>query len=180
MELTGPDLAGAPGLVVIRIAPPAVQTLTGVAVIGATATARPLANGIELKQQLGAGQITSRLTFPHDGVMRFEVIDWAGSTPQASALAIVATANEHVYGFGERCITFDQSGRTLQTLTFDDPGVKTAHAYKVAPWFVSTRGYGFHLDPAAESRSRYAHGRRALSSPISFPPSPSSWCMGRA
>jgi alpha-D-xyloside xylohydrolase len=152
MELAGPDLAGAPGLVVIRIAPPAVQTLTGVAVIGATATARPLANGIELKQQLGAGQITSRLTFPHDGVMRFEVIDWGGSTPQASALAIVATANEHVYGFGERFITFDQSGRTLQTLTFDDPGVKTDHAYKVAPWFVSTRGYGFHLDSTAESR----------------------------
>jgi alpha-D-xyloside xylohydrolase len=121
MELAGPDLAGAPDLVVIRIAPPAVQTLTGVAVIGATATARPLANGIELKQQLGAGQITSRLTFPHDGVMRFEVIDWGGSKPQASALAIVSTANEHVYGFGERFITFDQRGRRLQTLTFDDP-----------------------------------------------------------
>ena len=118
---------------VIRIAPPAVQTQAGVAVIGATASAQPLANGIELKQQLGAAQITSRLTFPHDGVMRFEVIDWGGSTPQASALAVVATASEHVYGFGERFITFDQSGRTLQTLTFDDPGASTPRRFWSPP-----------------------------------------------
>src|ERR1700742_1127514 len=73
MELTGPDLVGKSGAVVIRLAPPAVQTPAGVAVIGGVMSVRPLANGIELKQQLGAAQITSRLTFPHDGVMRFEV-----------------------------------------------------------------------------------------------------------
>lgn len=164
VELVGPDLSGT-GVLVIRVAPPAVQTSAGVAVIGATATVQPLGNGIELKQQLGVGQhITSRLTFPHDGVMRFEVTDWDGSTPQASALAIVTTRNEHVYGFGERFITFDQRGRTLQTLTFDNPGVKTNHAYKVAPWFVSTRGYGFHLDSAAESTfdMRTAGGRAVV------------------
>ena len=36
-------------------------------------------------------------------------------------------------------------------LTFDEPGVKHDRSYKVAPWFISTRGYGFHLDSSAES-----------------------------
>jgi hypothetical protein len=29
----------------------------------------------------------------------------------------------------------------VHILTFDDPGMKTEHAYKVSPWFVSTRGF---------------------------------------
>jgi alpha-D-xyloside xylohydrolase len=152
IELVGPDRAGAAGTVTVRIAPPAVETPSGVAFIGATASSRRLPNGLELAQRLGAALITARLTFPHDGVMRYEVVDWADSRPIATALALGCGRDEHFYGFGERFVTFDQSGRSLHTLTFDDPGVKTDHAYKVAPWFVSTSGYGFHLDSAAESR----------------------------
>jgi alpha-D-xyloside xylohydrolase len=151
IELVGPDLAGVAGAITVRIAPPAVQTKSGVEFIGATASSDRLPNGLELKQKLGAGLITTRLTFPHEGVMRYEIVDWTDSSPIATALAVRSGRDEHFYGFGERFITFDQSGRTIHTLTFDDPGVKTDHAYKVAPWFISTSGYGFHLDSAAES-----------------------------
>ena len=151
IELVGPDLAGAPGAVTLRLAPPAIQTPAGVVTIGTLQSSQALPNGLELRQQLGNTQIKSRLIFPHDGVMRYEVLDWNGPNPIATAFAIETTANEHVYGFGERFINFDQAGRVVRTLTFDDPGVKTDHAYKVAPWYISTRGYGLHLDSSAES-----------------------------
>src|SRR5262249_43365786 len=71
--------------------------------------------------------------------------------PRASALAAASDAGEHFYGFGERFDAVDQAGRTVRILTFDDPGTKTTHAYKVAPWFVSTRGYGLPVESFAES-----------------------------
>lgn len=151
IELAGPNLAGTPHATVIRFAPPAVQTNSGVSLTGAVISNQSLPDGLELKQKFGTHQITTRLSFPHDGVMRYEVSDWGGSGPVATAIASPSGPNEHFYGFGEKFVTFDQAGRTIHTLTFDDPGIKTAHAYKVAPWFVSTRGYGFHLDSAAES-----------------------------
>ena len=48
-------------------------------------------------------------------------------------------------------ITSTRPGKRVRTLTFDEPGVKRDHSYKVSPWFVSTRGYGLHLDSSAES-----------------------------
>jgi alpha-D-xyloside xylohydrolase len=38
-------------------------------------------------------------------------------------------------------------------VTFDQPGNKgvTGDSYAVVPWFVSSRGYGFHLDSSAET-----------------------------
>jgi alpha-D-xyloside xylohydrolase len=83
--------------------------------------------------------------------MRYEVVDWGGVGPVATALAAASSAQEHFYGFGEKFDAIDQAGKRVHILTFDDPGVKTEHAYKVSPWFISTHGYGLHLDSSAES-----------------------------
>ena len=151
VELVGPDLAGAGQANFVRLAPPAVQTATGSALVGSLQSSQAVARGLELRQKLGGATITALLSFPHEGVLRYEVTNWGGPAPQTTAIALLANADEHVYGFGERFITFDGAERTFRTLTFDEPGRKTDHAYKVAPWFVSTRGYGFHLLSALES-----------------------------
>jgi alpha-D-xyloside xylohydrolase len=151
IELAGPDLGGAQHALVVGFAPPSAQLAGGAAFIGEVLSSRDVPDGVELTQRLGAGTITARLTFPHDGVLRYEVTGWGGSVPLATAVAAPSGAGEHFYGFGERFVNFDAAGRTVHTLTFDEPGIKTDRAYKVAPWFVSNRGYGFHLDSAAES-----------------------------
>jgi alpha-D-xyloside xylohydrolase len=151
IEISGPDLAGNPKTNLIHFSPPAVQIGQGSMMIGAVTGSRALANGLELKQKLGATLITSRLTFPHEGVMRYEVVDWGGVIPVATAIAAPSDSHEHFYGFGEKFDSFDQSGKSVRIMTFDDPGIKKDHSYKVSPWFVSTRGYGLHLDSSAES-----------------------------
>lgn len=151
IELAGPNLAGTPLTVLIRIAPPAVQSNNNSISIGGVISSSVLPNGLEVKQHLGAATITARLTFALDGVLRYEVTDFGGVSVTATAIAGPSANDEHFYGFGEKFVTFDQAGKTVQTLTFDEPGVKQDHSYKVSPWFISTRGYGFHLDSSAES-----------------------------
>ncbi|HWW87740.1 MAG TPA: TIM-barrel domain-containing protein [Vicinamibacterales bacterium] len=151
IELVGDDLAGKAGAAVIRLTPAAVETAAGTLSIGGIQASTSITNGLELKQHLGASIITTRLTFAHERVLRFEVIDWGGVMPIATAFAGPSDGHEHFYGFGEKFDGFDQAGKHVRTLTFDDPGVKGDHSYKVAPWFVSTRGYGLHLDSSAES-----------------------------
>ena len=151
IELAGPNLAGASLAEVVRIAPPTVQINNNAVSLGAVISSHTLPDGLELKQHLGAATITTRLTFPHDGVLRYEVTDFAGVIPSAIAIASPSGADEHFYGFGEKFATFDQAGKNVHILTFDEPGIKHDRSYKVAPWFISTRGYGFHLDSSAES-----------------------------
>src|SRR5215470_3624148 len=76
VELAGPDLAGAPAANIIRFAPPAVQTAKGAFLLGRVVSSKVLGDGLEIAQSLGSSQITARLTFPHEGVMRYEVMDW--------------------------------------------------------------------------------------------------------
>jgi alpha-D-xyloside xylohydrolase len=151
LELAGPDLTGKNAANVVRFAPPAIQAAAGSVLLGRVISSRQLANGLEVTQALGPSQITAQLTFIHDGVLRYEVVDWAAAIPVATAIAAPSDAHEHFYGFGEKFNGLDQAGKSVRTLTFDAPGTKGDHSYKVAPWFVSTRGYGFHLDSSAES-----------------------------
>lgn len=151
LELIGPDLAGRNAANVIRFAPPAIQTAAGSQVVGRVLAAKQFGNGLELTQSLGVSQITSQFMFIHDGVLRYEVVDWGGVTPLAAAVAASSDDQEHFYGFGEKFNGVDQAGKSVTTLTFDEPGLKGDHSYKVTPWFMSTRGYGFHLDSSAES-----------------------------
>jgi alpha-D-xyloside xylohydrolase len=81
--------------------------------------------------------------------MRYEIVDWNGAAPGQTSIASPSDANEHFYGFGEKFNFLDQAGHVVDILTFDDPGNKGDRSYKVASWFVSTRGYGVHFDSTA-------------------------------
>jgi alpha-D-xyloside xylohydrolase len=151
LELAGPDLADAKAANLVRFAPPAVQTAAGSVLLGRVTSSKQIGNGLELTQALGVSQITTQLTFTHDGVMRYEVTDWGAANPVATAIAAPSDGQEHFFGFGEKYDGVSQAGKAVRMLTFDDPGTKGDHSYKVAPWFISTRGYGFHLDSSAES-----------------------------
>lgn len=151
IQLVGPDLAGTPSANVIVLTPPAVLTPRGPVMTGGVVSATPIANGLDLRQAAGSAQIGARLSFIHDGVLRYEVLDWGSLQPQQTAVAGPITRGEHFYGFGEKFNSLDQVGKRVDVLTFDDPGTKHDHSYKVAPWFISTRGYGFQLDSSAES-----------------------------
>ncbi|MCG3149305.1 MAG: hypothetical protein PCFJNLEI_02765 [Verrucomicrobiae bacterium] len=114
----------------------------------------PLFNGIQFRQTFGATSVVVRLTSPHlgvAGVVHYEVVDWAGPAPTATAIGGPSDAGEHFYGLGEKFNTFNQAGKKTRIITDDPPGDKGDKSYKVMPWFISTRGYGFHLDSSAES-----------------------------
>jgi alpha-D-xyloside xylohydrolase len=132
--------------------------VNGPARLAGAASVSAAAQAMTIEYNVGAAQVVAQLSFPHDGVLRYEVLDWGGVAPLASAVAGATVGDEHFYGFGEKFNTLDQLGHHIDVLTFDDPGTKGDHSYKVAPWFVSTRGYGFHLDSSAESTFDMAAG----------------------
>lgn len=154
VQLAGPDFARTPQAVALTFAVGA--RIAGQAVaIGRVISSTTLANGLELVQELalesGPTTIAARLTFAHEGVMRYEISDWRGLVAEKTSISGDSPVEEHFYGFGEKFNAFDQSGKAIRTVTLDQPGDKGDHSYKPAPWFVSTRGYGFHLDSTAES-----------------------------
>ena len=151
IQLAGPDLAGRPLANVVQLTPPAVLTPNGAVLFGGVVASTPIPNGLSVRQTVGTGAVTAQLTFAHDGVLRYEVVDWGNIQPLQTAIAAPSTAQEHFFGFGEKFNAFDQAGHVVDVLTFDDPGTKNDHSYKAAPWFVSTRGYGLHLDSSAET-----------------------------
>ena len=150
LQLAGPDLSGTLSANIIDLSPPAVLTPEGPLLFGAVLSSTPVANGLSVRQAVGQAQIGAQLSFAHDGVLRYEVVDWGSLQPQPTAIAGPSAAQEHFFGFGEKFDALDQAGNVIEMLTFDDPGTKHGHSYKVASWFVSTRGYGFHLDSSAE------------------------------
>lgn len=150
ITLAGPDLSGA-GANAVELSPPAVLTPNGPLLFGAVLSSTPVAGGLSVRQAVGDTQVEANLTFAHDGVLHYEVTDWGSLQPLQTAIAGSAAAQEHFYGFGEKFDALDEAGNVVDMLTFDDPGTKHDHSYKVAPWFISTRGYGFHLDSSAES-----------------------------
>jgi alpha-D-xyloside xylohydrolase len=149
--LAGPDLRNRALANMIQFAPPAVQTADGSFPIGRIISSKNLPNGLELNQDLNGAPVTTQITFTHEGVMRYEVTNWSNTGPLATAVAAASDNQEHFYGFGEKFNSLDQAGKKVHTLTFDNPGNKGDRSYKVAPWFISTRGYGVHLDSTAES-----------------------------
>lgn len=153
IEVAGPDLNGTALSNVVTFEPPVV-TVSGVALTaGRVRSSRADDHVLELVQVLGDNEIAARLEFPREGVMRYEVLDWGGIVPEHTEIVAASDAAEHFYGFGETFNGFDQAGKAVRIVTFDQPGDKgvTGDSYAVAPWFVSSRGYGFHLDSTAES-----------------------------
>jgi len=151
IALAGPDLQGRAHTNVITLFAPTVQIAgksLSLAPIRNTAT---LANGLELTYDLAGKTITAQLTFPSDGVLQYEIVRWNGIVVDLTSVTAPSDAGERFFGFGEKFDSLDQAGKLVRTLTIDDPGIKRDHSYKVAPWFISSRGYGFHLDSSAEN-----------------------------
>ncbi|MCC2640943.1 MAG: glycoside hydrolase family 31 [Nitrospira sp.] len=151
IEIAGPDLGGVAQANVVALGPPAVEIENRLFNIGRVLTSAPLPNGVEVTQELGAEQVRTRLTFPVTGIMRYEVVDWGGEPPSRLVISAESDEDEHFYGFGEKFNQLDQAGKVVDIRVFDAPGDKGDQSYKVAPWFVSSRGYGFHLDSTARS-----------------------------
>lgn len=151
VALALPDLNGQPLATVVTLAP-ARARLGGVLydfgeVLGHT----PIAGGLELTQRLAGTSVTTQLRFAADGTLTYEVTNWNGLAPTETRLVAASDSSEHFFGLGEKFNAFDQTGNRVRMLTFDQPGTKGDAAYKPVPWFLSTRGYGLHLDSTAES-----------------------------
>ena len=151
ISLVGPDLAGNPLANAVTFWPPLVKMNGRWYTLGRVLTSTTVNHGLEVVQQLSTTSVLARLTFTAEGVMRYEVTDWHGLPVEATVIAATSDAGEHFYGFGEKFNQFDQAGKRVHILTFDQAGDKQDSSYKVVPWFISTRGYGFHLDSSAES-----------------------------
>jgi alpha-D-xyloside xylohydrolase len=108
-------------------------------------------DGLDLDLSFGARAAKATVRARADGVVRVEVTDWGGAAPTSTIVSARTDAAEHFYGFGEKFNQLDQAGKKVGVLTLDHPAPKGDASYKVSPWFVSSKGYGFHLDSTAES-----------------------------
>lgn len=147
LALAGPGVAGD---LVVPVAPAAVR-LAGRWVLLADPELTPAGDAIELRYSIDGRAIAARVTAPAEGVLRYQVIDWDGPPPDRVEIQLAAAPGEHFYGLGEKFDRLDQAGKVARILAVDAPGAKGDRSYKVAPWFVSSRGYGFRLDSPAES-----------------------------
>src|SRR5581483_3283005 len=151
LEIRQPDLNGNPFGSVITFAPPAAKIGGASYDFGKIISTTNIANGIQIVQSFAGSTITAQLTFTSDGVMHYEVVNWNGNVPSETNVTCASDANEHFYGFGEKFNSLDQAGKKVHMMTSDIGGDKNDFSYKSSPWFLSTRGYGFHLDSTAES-----------------------------
>jgi len=150
LVVTGPDLEGNPFATSTYFVPAA--RIGGVMYnAGAVLSAVPYSNGFQMAQQLHTGVVTSRLTFLRPGVVQYEIIHFGNMAIEETRITSPSMSDEHFYGFGEKFNSVDQAGRKITMQTWDPAGNKGDLAYKVVPWFMSTRGYGFHLDSSAIS-----------------------------
>lgn len=150
LVVVGPDLQGAPLATTLYFTPAA--RIGGVMHnVGAVVSAAPFSNGFQLAQQLSTGVVTSRLTFLQPGVVRYEIIHFGNMAIEETRITSPSERTEHFFGLGEKFNSVDQTGNKITMQTWDPAGNKGDLAYKVVPWFLSTRGYGFHLDSSAIS-----------------------------
>ena len=152
VSLVGPDLSGNPLTNAISfLAPSAVvngNSISG----GAVVSTSSLSNGLQIVELFGATSIVAQITFPYPGVMHYEVVDWGGQLLTSTAITVPSSSTEHFYGFGEKFNTLDQAGNKVHIMTHDTSArIVPDDTYAVAPWFISTKGYGFHLDSTDES-----------------------------
>src|SRR3954471_9461077 len=80
IELAGPDLAGTAHTNLIRYAA-ALRTAQQSTVLGAVVSSQQTGGALEVKHKAGNAVVTARISFPHDGVMRYEVTDAGGLHP---------------------------------------------------------------------------------------------------
>jgi alpha-D-xyloside xylohydrolase len=151
IEVAGPDLGGNALANVVTFTSPQVEIGGRLLHFSRVVSSSPVQGGVEVTLEAGTRQVRARLTSPIAGVVRYEVMDWGGEEPTRVVLASEADADEHYYGFGEKFNALDQAGNVIDMRVFDAPGNKGDNSYKVVPWFLSTRGYGIHVDGPGRS-----------------------------
>jgi hypothetical protein len=151
LSVSGPSLDAAAPPTLIRFAAPAAKVGGTWRALGRVLACTASTDALLVTQDLDGKRVVARLSAPHPEVLRYEVIDWGGGVPEQTSLTVFSPADENFYGFGERFDSLNQTGRLIHTLAVDAFGAKGDRSYAVAPWFMSTRGYGFHLDSSAES-----------------------------
>ena len=151
LSFRGPDLDGAAQATVIHFMAPGAKVAGTWHSLGRVLACRVSGDVVEVTQDLGGQPAVARLSAPHPEVLRYEVTDWGAVPPERTSLTAFSGTDEHFYGFGEKFDSLDQAGRVVRTLALDATGAKGDRSYAVAPWFMSTRGYGLQLDSSAES-----------------------------
>ena len=151
LSFSGPDLDGTAQATVIRFAALRANVAGTWRSLGRVLECRDSGEAVEVTQDLDGQAAVARLSAPHSEVLRYEVTDWGAVRPEKTSLTAFSGADEHFYGFGEKFDSVDQAGMVVRTLALDASGAKGNRSYAVAPWFMSTRGYGFQLDSSAES-----------------------------
>ncbi|MDB6147416.1 MAG: hypothetical protein JWO45_1080 [Spartobacteria bacterium] len=151
IAVAGPDLNGNPFANLTVLAPPSAKVGGSKFDFGRVISTTNITNGMQIVQSFGGSTITAQLTFTSDGVMHYEVTDWNGFAPTETDISAASDASEHFYGFGEKFNSLDQAGNKVHIMASDIGGDKNDFSYKSSPWFMSSRGYGFHLDSTAES-----------------------------
>jgi alpha-D-xyloside xylohydrolase len=145
----------------VTVLPALARTAGSWSVVGAPLSSSPApGGGLEFEQAFGAGTLRSSLRFSAEGVLRYEVLDWRGQVPERLRVSVQTPGGEHAYGLGEKFNALDQAGRRARLLARDVAGPKGDASYKVAPWWLSSRGYGFHVDASFESFFDFGAGAR--------------------
>ncbi len=151
IALAEPDLSGDPLGTSIVFTPPSVE-IGGVNYnMGPIVSATTIANGMQFVQSLAGSTVTTQLTIPSPGVVRYQVTNWNGLEPTETEFTAGSGTTEHFFGFGEKFDSVDQTGNKVHMLTYDNPGTKGDTSYKPVPFFMSNLGYGFHLGTTAEA-----------------------------
>jgi alpha-D-xyloside xylohydrolase len=151
IALAEPDLSGNPLNIAEVFTPPSALINGASYNLGPVLTSTSIANGLQLTQSLAGTTVTTQLTFPSAGVMRYQVVNWNGLAPAGTQFIAGSGTAEHFFGFGEKFDSVDQTGNKVHMLTYDNPGTKGDSSYKPVPYFMSTAGYGFHLGTTAEA-----------------------------
>ena len=132
IQLVGPDMAGVASANVITLAPPAVRTAAGPAVFGRIVSSSTIAGGLAVRQAVGTAQIDAQLTFVARGraALRGHRLGRAGSRwrPPSPGLARAASTST---GSARSSTRSTKPVGASSVLTFDDPGTKNDHSYKV-------------------------------------------------
>ncbi|QEL13651.1 hypothetical protein [Limnoglobus roseus] len=81
IALVGPDPTGAAQATIVQLEPIEVQLGGHAVTLGRLiGPARPSAAVLEFDHELGGGKATARVSFPTDGVLRYEIVDWHGQS----------------------------------------------------------------------------------------------------
>ncbi|MEZ4561230.1 MAG: glycoside hydrolase family 31 protein [Thermomicrobiales bacterium] len=109
-------------------------------------------NDAALRLSWTAAKVTARVDADPDLGVRWRI---SAEDAEAVALSLVAEADEHYYGLGERFNKLDQRGDLVELWVKN--GASGGDTYKPAPFIASSRGYGLAIDTSRRVFAALAH-----------------------